>query len=273
VKYRALALAPAAWVGAFAAGALAVPVSAAPAFIRTEIEAAKLMALVGCVAAARAFSPGDYLRRAWLILGGCWVLFLVRDALSLALPRDTMVGGLPLDHVLPLFALGGNLLGVVGAFMLAKAWHVAGLELPGTRAQRAVVMALWVALAVAIAGRSMLSEGRQVFAGDVPAVVWFASAFSDLLSMCFLAPVFFTALALRGGLLRWTWGFFTASMLFWLFYDAAPLLVRALDLGEPGGRVLRESFRGAACLYCFSAGMAQVMALRAPLGPSPARRA
>ena len=33
-----------------------------------------------------------------------------------------------------------------------------------------------------------------------------------------------TAIALRGGLLRWPWALFTASMLSWLFYDAASTL-------------------------------------------------
>ncbi|HEU4403735.1 MAG TPA: hypothetical protein VFS43_00345 [Polyangiaceae bacterium] len=273
MKFQALALLPAAWVGAFVAGAAAVPPAIAPTFIRTEIEAAKVMTLVGCVAAARAFSPGDYLRRAWVVLGGCWVLLLARDALFLGLPRGALVAGVPIENVMAALATGANVLGVVSTFMIAKAWHVAGLELPGKPAQRAVAMALWVALSVAITGRAALNDGRLLFAGEVPALVGLSSAVCDLLSMCLVAPVLFTALALRGGRLRWPWAFMTASLLFWLFYDAGHVLAQALGLSEFAERVLRESFRGLACLYSFSAGVAQALALREPVSPRPPRAA
>jgi hypothetical protein len=267
MKFRALALLPAAWVGVFVTVASAVPAAAVPAFIRTEIEAAKALTLAGCVVAARAFSPGDYMRRAWLTLGGSWATLLLRDAIFLGFPPGAIALGQPLVNVMAALSLVANLFGVVGCFMIAKAWHVAGLELPGRPAQRTAVMALLIALALAIAGPAVLDDVRLLLGGDVSALVGFASSANDLLSICFVAPVLFTALALRGGLLRWPWAFLTTSLLLWLFYDAAPVLARLLGLTDLPARVFREAFRGGACLYGFSAGLAQAMALREPVSP------
>lgn len=267
MKFRALAFLPAAWVGAFVAVASAMPATAAPAFIRTEIEAAKVLTLAGCVVAARAFSPGDYMRRAWVTLGGCWTTLLVRDAVFLSFPPDAIAFGQPVVNVTAALSVVANTFGVVGCFMIAKAWHVAGLELPGRPAQRTAVMALWITLAIAIAGPAVLGDVRLLLGGEVSALVGFASSANDLLSLCFVAPVLFTALALRGGLLRWPWAFLTTSLLLWVFYDAAPVVARLLGLTDLPARVFREAFRGGACLYGFSAGLAQAMALREPFSP------
>ncbi len=262
MKFRALAVLPLAWVAAFLLVVTAAPAPLVTPLIRFEIEAAKALTLVGCVVAARAFSPGDYLRRAWVLLGACYVLLLARDAILVGFLRGDIAFGLRFEYVQAVLVTGANLLGLVSSFMLARAWHVAGLELPGRRAQRAVVMVLWVAFSVAIAGGALLIDARRVLAGDVQSLVGVSSDVSDLLSMCFVAPVFFTALALRGGLLRWPWALMTASLLFWLFYDAGLVLAEALALAPLPARVLRECFRGAACLYSFSAGLAQALALR-----------
>ncbi|HEU4536260.1 MAG TPA: hypothetical protein VFS00_19180, partial [Polyangiaceae bacterium] len=81
--------------------------------------------------------------------------------------------------------------------------------------------------------------------------------------------VFFTALALRGGRLIWPWALMTTGFLFWLLYDAGLVLAEAFALWDLRARVLRESFRAAACLYTFSAGVAQALALRDAAGQAP----
>ena len=269
MRFRALAALPVAWVAAFLLGVAVVPASASIAYVRAEIEAAKLLTLAGCVIAARAFSPGDYLRRAWGLLATCFALLLARDLIYFGVLRGGVVSGPHFEYLQAAIVTAANLIGLVGNFMIARAWYVAGIELPGRPLQRAAVMALWVVVSSAITGNTALADARLVAAGEVGALVGLASDLSDLLSMWIVTPVLFTALALRGGLLRWPWAMLTASLLFWLFYDAGPMLIGLLGLSVDQGRVLRESFRGAACLYGFSAGVAQALALRA--GPRARR--
>jgi hypothetical protein len=265
MNFRVLGVLPPVWVAVFLLGLALLPSSFTAGYIRAEIEAAKLLTFVGCVLAARAFSPGDYLRRAWSLIASCYALLLTRDAIYLGLIEGNYVFGVRYEYVLVVLATSANCLGLVGSLMLAHAWHVAGIELPGRPATRVAAMALLIAVSVGIAGPATLVEARNLVQGDLQSLVGLSSDVGDLLSMCFVAPVFFTALALRGGLLRWPWAFMTASLLFWLFYDAGPLLINALGLAPLPGRVLRESFRGLACLYGFSAGVAQALALREPM--------
>lgn len=262
MKFRALALLPIAWVAIFLLGVWAVPGGLAPGFVRAEIEAAKLMALAGCIVAARAFGRGDYLRRAWLLHAADYAFLLTRDSILLGFVEGEMAFGLRFEYVQAVLVTCANLCMFSGSFMLARAWRVAGIELPGRPAQRAAATALWVVVSTAITARATLIDARHLADGQVIALVGLSSDVCDLLSMCLIAPLFFTALALRGGLLRWTWGLMTVGLLFWLLYDAGLVLGEALALTNLPARVLRESFRGAACLYTFAAGVAQALALR-----------
>ncbi|HEU4532485.1 MAG TPA: hypothetical protein VFS00_00160 [Polyangiaceae bacterium] len=271
LSFRALAAAPVAWVAAFLLGFTVMPGAFAPTFVRFEIEAAKAAAFVGCLAAARAFSPGDYLHRAWLLHASCYALLLARDLVLITVVRDQMAFGVPFAYVQALLVTGANVCLLVGSFMLARAWRVAGLELPGRPAWRAAATALWVAAAAAIIGQALLIDARKLAEGHVGSVVGLSSDVSDLLSMCLVAPVFFTALALRGGVLRWPWALLTVGFLCWLFYDAGLVLTHALALTDLPARVFRESFRGAACLYVGAAGLAQALALR-EVAPPPSSR-
>lgn len=274
MKLWALATLPVAWVTAFLLGVWCLPEALASSFIRVEIESAKLLALVGCVVAARAFSRGDYLRTAWAMHAACYALLLTRDAIFLGVLRDGMAFGLRYVYVQALLVTGANGCAMVGSIMLARAWRVAGLENPGRPVTRVVATALWILLSVSITGRATMIDARQLASGHLEALVGLSSDVTDLLSMCLIAPVFFTALALRGGLLRWPWALVTAGLLFWLLYDAGLVLAEAFSLEPLSARVLRESFRGAACLYSLVAGLAQQLVLRdasrrLPRAPAP----
>jgi hypothetical protein len=269
MNFRVLGALPPVWVAVFLLGLALLPSAFTTGYIRAEIEAAKLLTFVGSLLAARAFSPGDYLRRAWSLIAACYALLLVRDGIYLGLVEGSYVFGVRYEYVQAVIAMSANSVGLVGSLMLARAWHVAGIELPGRPAARVAAMALLVVVSAGIAGPATLVEARNVVQGNLQSLVGLSSDVGDLLSMCFVAPVFFTALAMRGGRLRWPWAFMTASLLFWLFYDACPLLIGPLGLAPLPGRVLRESFRGLACLYGFSAGVAQALALREPTFAPP----
>nr|MCU0684071.1 hypothetical protein [Polyangiaceae bacterium] len=150
------------------------------------------------------------MRRAWSLIASCYALLLTRDAIYLGLGEGSYVFGVRYEYVQAVLVTSANSLGLVGSLMLARAWHVAGIELPGRPATRVAAMALLIAVSTGIAGPATLVEARSVVQGNLQSLVGLSSDVGDLLSMCFVAPVFFTALALRGGLLRWPWAFMTA---------------------------------------------------------------
>ena len=146
---------------------------------------------------------------------------------------------------------------IVGTWLLARAWKVANLSLPGSKRGRWALVGGAVMLAMALAGPVVLGTGRRVLSGDWTGLASLASALGDLVSLCLVAPLLLTALALRGGLIGWPWALLTTSYVCWLVYDALGVLAPGLGLGPHATTVANESFRALGCLFGFSAGMAQ----------------
>ena len=224
--------------------------------MRGEIETVKVLALAGAWAAMLAFERGEYLRRAWFMSGLCYGLLLLRDV-TFAPPMVGVLGDVNTVYVRSFFVLSANLSAVIGTFMIARAWKVAGLELPGSRWAQGLVIGGAIVIALTLTGPSTVNDVRRVIGGDVRACEAVASDLGDIVSLCLIAPVLLTAIALRGGLLRWPWALFTASMLSWLFYDAAYSLGSSVTVDSPGHRAITEAFRALACCYAFAAGVAQ----------------
>jgi hypothetical protein len=246
---------PLAWVILFLIGDLGLwGGSAHPVFLRAEIELVKLASLGGFLAAALAFRGGEYLRRAWLLSGGCMAFLLLRDVTlipwfeSLPLPLEAVRGGL---------VVAANAFQVVGMLLLARAWRVAGLEPPVTRARRLGLYLAAALVALAIAGPAVLQNLRALVGGELGSLVFTASGLGDIVSMVLIAPLLLTALSLRGGLLGWPWWLLTASMLGWLLYDAALVALPAWGAGERIIRTVSEAFRALGGMYGLTAGVAQ----------------
>jgi hypothetical protein len=257
MRYRLLAVFPLAWGALFLAGvALWSGTPSYAAFLRVETEAAKLLALAGAWAAAAAFRPGEYPRRAWFLIGLCMALLLARDLTLLPLGFEAL-GERNLAWLRGLLVAAGNLSQVVGVWLLARAWRVADLSLPGSsRAQTGVVLAAAL-LAGVFAGPSVVTNAARAAAGDLTALTAVASALGDTVSLCLIAPLLLTALALRGGLIGWPWSLLTVSYVCWLLYDGALVYGPAAGLEPASVRVLGELFRALGCAFGFSAGMAQ----------------
>jgi hypothetical protein len=240
---------------------------------RWEVFLIKLLATIGAAAAGFRFLPRDYLRSAWLLTAACYAFLLSKDLMFgigwRAVPGSFTPSVAWLRAGLTITA---NIAGAVGALLLARAWQVAGIVLPGSRAARIAVLAAATALALATAGSATIGDLRAVFQGDIQRVPFIASDLGDIVQLVIIAPVLLTALALRGGLLAWPWTLMAASMISWLLYDAA---------GTYGGeytdanqlRAIEEVFRCLACLFTFSSGVAQrlVMADLRSLGNKASR--
>lgn len=266
MRFRWLAVFPVFWAAAFLALATAFSGTTSQGiYFRTEIELVKILALLGSWGAALAFEKGEYLRRAWFLIGASFACFLLRDLTLAPLGFEALGGGLVVLR--GGLSILGNLSQVIGTWMLARAWKVAGLSLPGQRSKHVLVVAGAVVLSLVFAGPAVLQHGRTVLAGGWDAVPLLASAIGDAVALCLIAPLFLTALALHGGSLEWVWGLLTASSIAWLFYDAAAVYGPGLGLSPAAGRIASELFRALGCTLGFSAGMAQrwiVLGLHGP---------
>jgi hypothetical protein len=251
------------------AHALAPGAEARNVVVRIGVETAKSMALLGSVLAAQVFKRGDHLRRAWRFLALSSAFLLLRDVLLI----PVLYGLAPV--AMPWIRAGlaslANVAGVLGTWLLANAWSIAGVELPGSRFSRRGLMALAAVLALAIAGPTTWLRVQEAGTGNARAVAMVISGLADSAQLMLLAPVILTAAALRGGLLAWIWGLYAASQLAWLFYDALDAYGELILPGAPGLLSVAESLRVLALLLTFSAGIAQrSVLLAARVAPPPA---
>jgi hypothetical protein len=254
LKYRTLAAAPLVLV-AFVLGAWAIaPAEAGSWVLAASVETAKVLAIVGCVVAAWTFEPGDYLRRAWLLLAACTLALFGRDVVAL------MGGPAAAQGVL---ATAGNACSVAGTWLLARAWSVAGLEDSEVPTRRWSLQAAAVAVALLVTGWPLLGDLRALAQGDVFAVVPLVSDVADTIVLALLAPLLRTTLAFEGGALRWPWALLTVGNLLWLMFDALYGLIGLLHVEPSRAHVATEALRVLATLYACSAGLAQRRAVRA----------
>ncbi len=261
MKFRSFAAFPLGFAVVFAVAALFAG-DALGSVLATENEVGKVLALVGCFAAALAFDEGDYLRRAWFYSGLCYLLLLLGDVAG-----TRVVAGHLSEHQVDLvtgsFAVLGNATSVLGTWMLARAWTVAGLEEDddGSRTRGRLLFAAAVVVSLAITGWPLVHDVGELVAGDIGAAVNIASDIGDTVCLALVAPVMQTALALRGGTLRWPWGLLTSSGIAWIAYDAASGVVEVLHVEQARWLIVTEAIRGLACAFFFSAGMAQRIAV------------
>jgi len=267
MKFRSLAAFPPAFAALFAVVALVAGGGALASVLSVENEAGKVLAFVGCFAAALAVEEGDYLRRAWFYSGLCYLLLLLGDVAGMPLVA-THLSAHQVDLTQGTLAVVANATSVLGTWMLARAWTVAGLDDDdASRMRGRLLFAAAVVVSLAITGWPLVHDVRALFAGDLAATVNIASDLGDTICLALVAPVMQTALAMRGGMLRWPWGLLTSSGIAWIAFDAVSGVVELLHVEQARWLVVAEALRGLACAFFFSAGMAQRLAV-APDAPA-----
>ncbi|HEY3818357.1 MAG TPA: hypothetical protein VGL81_14355 [Polyangiaceae bacterium] len=258
MTYRSLALSPLVFVACTAALAALVPAGVRDAVVQGEVDVSKLFACAGMAAAALAFDRGDYLRRGWGVWAACYACLLGRDAMLLA---GGHVSPAVYDGTRAVLVTAGNAFVVIGAWTLARAWTVAGLEHPGSRGARWTVLAVAVAVALFFAGPTLVVDVRDLAMGSTSDYGSVGSDLGDILSLPLIAPVALTALAVREGTLRWTWMLLTSSLVAWLLYDAVYTLPDYLPVAPEGYRLVSEQFHLLAAAFAGAAGLTQRMAV------------
>jgi hypothetical protein len=217
----------------------------------------------GCFAAASAFARGDYLRRAWALMGVCGALLMLKP-LFFGSDAPYALRALSSSTALARGAITvvANLCVVAGMVLVGRAWRVAGLDLGVSRGARFGVTLLSAAFALAVAGGSAWQSARALLDGRLAALTPLASAAGDVASLMALAPVAMTALALRGGALAWPWGALALSTLGWLLFDGIAVSTELLGARIPMGHAFEEALRVFACASTLAAGLLQRAAIR-----------
>ena len=259
MTYRRITAFPFVWAGLFLVLALFTPVEARRPIYVVANEASKALAAIGCFVAAYTFERGDYMRRAWSFNAWCYLLLLCRDVtLNLVAPGTPIFGGhATIEIIEGNLALLANVSSVWGTWLLARAWSIAGLEFPGSRAAKLTLIAVAAAFAFTVSGTDLVIDARVLLGGDLGSLHGVASDLGDTFGLCLLAPMILTALAMTGGVLRWPWGLLTACLVFWLFYDAMATFDHFAPGHEVATRLARECFRALACACECAAGLAQ----------------
>jgi hypothetical protein len=235
-------------------------------------------AALGGLVASLAYDPGDYMRRAWALIGVCYVLLVV-DTLAFGstshtAERDISTLGAVTSATLTFVA---NVCSVVGTVLIARAWRAAGLDLGVSAAVRWGAMLLSLALALGLVGEGAWQDLQTLLGGDWRALVYLASSLGDIVSLALVAPILLTAWALRGGSLGWPWALLALSSVGWLLYSGAGSTVGVLVLGPAAAeatRPLEEALRTFACLAQLCAGLLQASVLaesEQPVGALPTR--
>lgn len=242
---------------------------ARPSFVFAAVVLMKMLALYGCATAAARFTKGDYLHTAWLLQACNYGLLAFKDVLFGSLLTSTgappVTGAMATGRVA--LVLIANVSAVVSIVMMARAWQVAGIELPGSKAVQRLVLLIALGIALAVAGKALIGDWQAFRAGEVRAAGAVVSLVADVITFTLIAPVMLTAIALRGGLLAWPWGLLTASNLAWLAYDATVNFGPLLTASSPGLLAVQNFWRCVACALVFSAGLAQRHATR-PVFPA-----
>jgi len=241
MRHRVAVVIP--WLGAVAAVIIYLTlVPSDRAYGRMWNAIIKSAATIGAILAYAAYQRGDYMRRAWAFLGLSYLSLAARDLLAVA----DVLGG---DFISLNFGqILSNVFSTLSFINFARAFRVAGLEIPGSRRAKTVTVIVCVGLGVGLAGYALVGDIGKYGQPGFPFVGSLFSDLGDMIGLALLAPIFLTALGLRGGLLARPWLLLTAAQICWLVYD----------VGATGSWVsVREAARSLACLYTLSAGLEQ----------------
>jgi hypothetical protein len=256
MRYRALVAFPVVFALLVAIVVAMLPWASHEVVFQIAIDTAKFLALIGLSRAALAFEPGEYLRRGWGLFAFCYVLLLARDA-ALLLPAAPLT----LEVVRAIIVTIANVCLVVAVWTLARAWTVAGLEFPGTPATRRAVIAAAIVAAILLAGPELYIDVRDTITGHGPGYGSIGSDVGDILALPLIAPVAMTALAVRGGLLRWTWMLLASSFGAWLAFDLFTTFPELFHVPRAPFQFLAAEFHLLAVALACAAGFAQGLAL------------
>jgi len=229
---------------------------------------AVIVGVLGTVAAVTAFSRGDHLRRAWVLLMTAALLLLVGNALRsywvhVAPGRDFAESPLLYPRTLVIFAANASATWALVVF--ASTYRKSGLTPVSTIAGNGVWLCLTV-LALYLGGRQFGVDAVKMTSlpGIFSSLTNMASTLGDMATIILIVPILRVAYALRGGRLAWVWWAVGLSGAAWLAYDVRDWVSLALPGNAADHLELLRVFRTPGLALVGLAGFLQREALREP---------
>lgn len=203
-----------------------------------------------------AFSPGDKLFTAWLLIGAGYALAAVRYMISFygllmhvqLLPRPVLDAMLVLQNVVIAISL----------WLFVRSWRTTGLATPVSRGSSIAWTIIGILVALVVGGYPLMLG----FATAKADTVLLVSTLGDVVGIALIVPLLMPALALRGGLLMHTWIYLTACEGFWLAYDVWLAFRQSAGLAPRVGIGVEQIVRVLAITFALVATIAQRRAVR-----------
>lgn len=220
-------------------------------YIAARILLYALAAIAAATAAGKLGWWEGYVARAWTLFSLEFLFLLVNYIL-----RQTTPGAaLALDATL----IAANVFQATAYWMMARVLAAAGIGYPLSGPRRALVAVAALGVAILLCNASLQAQWHLLRAGDVrPGAL--ISVLTDVVTFTLIAPLATSALVLRGGMLSWTFGLLTVSVIGWMLNTGATSLTGVLGGGDDLLRAIRFAGVAVAALSNAAAATAQTLA-------------
>ncbi len=230
------------------------------AFVSVAVINAKGFAAIGSFIGMMRFERGDYMRRAWAATCVYSLAFVEADLWVLLIGPHVGPDATGLGRGILIIIC--NVLTVWSILQFARAATVSGLFAATSPTRRLLTMLPAAVVALLIAGGPAWLDTLKLLQGDMGAIARVISSLGDIASFTLIAPLVMTVVMLRDSPLRWPFAFLAASELSWLAFDLGDLILRnTTSVPLVVLTNIQDALRILACLFIFSAGVAQSMAL------------
>lgn len=220
-------------------------------FYRSVLSIACLAAGVSAIATSGHFTSGDRLHATWIVFGLAYVLAFLRHGYRVWVLVSHSEG--LSQNVLEILLILQNVLLAAALWMFVRTWRVTGLAVPASRRSQITWTVMGIALALVVGGYPLIL-GVQTAGSDLVLLV---STLGDVIGMALIVPLLMPALAMRGGVLAYTWAYLAASEIAWLCYDIWLGSEETVKWPGPTGRGFEEIFRIVAVAFALIASLAQ----------------
>jgi uncharacterized membrane protein len=204
---------------------------------------------------ASRFSRGDRLLASWALIGIGYLLAAVRHGVRLvSFFEPSVVLPSSMNNAL---AIAQNIAIAIALLLFVLAWRATGLTAPVSRQAQVLSVMVGIAIAALVGGYPLV---KALATTDTNPILLVSTA-GDIVGLALIVPLALSALAMRGGLLMYTWIYLAAGEIAWLFYDLWWAMQPAMGIATNVSNAIVESMRIVAVLCAFVATVAQRRAM------------
>lgn len=206
--------------------------------------------MLGCTSVMLTFKMREYLFWSWFGMFLCMATLMTSNIIW------DIMGRIPSASIL---ASIGFILWAFSVFLMAKAWSIAGLKLPGSKWTVLSLSLIFLLVSLGLVGYELIYRIRLIFSEptNLVTIERCIRIVSEIAALTWIAPIFLTALSMHTGKLIWPWGFLTVGIFMRLLMISMISFGRLINLDPMISTIWSDYFCTLGLLYLFSAGLAQ----------------